>query len=25
MDRHVFFWLTARDCLKMLDTYIHKP
>ncbi|KJB86068.1 hypothetical protein AZ66_20950 [Paenibacillus sp. E194] len=21
LDRHVFFWPTARDCLKMLDTY----
>ncbi|MGG1515022.1 hypothetical protein ABE504_06390 [Paenibacillus oryzisoli] len=21
LDRHVFFWPTKRDCLKMLDTY----
>ncbi len=24
LDRHVFFWPTKRDCLKMLDTYTRR-
>ncbi len=24
LDRHVFFWPTRRDCLKMLDTYTRR-
>ncbi|OCT14190.1 hypothetical protein A8709_25490 [Paenibacillus pectinilyticus] len=24
IDRHVFFWPTLRDCLKMLDTYARR-